>query len=635
MRLTILQKLALFVTAISAVMLVFGAFNYFLFNHFDRYVNVTAKLNDLITYTEKIRESDNSFNLWDVKNSTFFETGQSEYIQSFDENVQSAKTILAEMKESALVKNYDYQEDINEIEILLNSYESKFKELVEAKTRFGFEDYGLVGRMREAIHQIESQLTESDLQVYMLTLRRHEKDYLLRRDLQYQNRFNSVAAQMKVAMTNDYSLPTNLIDQYQSTFAELVTLDQAIGLDLNQGLSGEVQAAIVSLNEKQNELVANIESGTDQSRTSYAYLIYAAVGIGILLSVFGSYLFSRSLRRSFTGAFEAIQSVTKGNLDVGIDTSSQDEIGMLLLQLKTMVEKLREIVSVVITSSQSIANASQEMSRSSQVMSEGASDQASSAEEVSSSMEEMAANIEQNTANAKETEGLSVEGASKIEESNEMVKRTLDSMKTITDKISIIGEISRQTNLLALNAAVEAARAGEHGKGFAVVAAEIRRLAERSQVAAKEIDEESMLGIEIAQASMEVLDKIVPEIKRTAELVGQIASASIEQNSGADQINNAIQNLNNVVQQNAAVAEEIAASSEELSNQANVLSDAISFFTVEAEEHMSSYTFEGAEEETTEEASTEQKEKNVKEASGIEIDLGEGPDVLDTEFEKF
>ncbi len=378
----------------------------------------------------------------------------------------------------------------------------------------------------------------------------------------------------------------------------------------------------------------NNEPNAIEEAQKYAQYLSLSLDIGGIFLVVVFILIYRYFKRSLETAFGAVETISKGNLDVDIDIATDDEVGKLLSKLKTMSNKLRDIVSAVVTSSESIANASLELSRSAQVMSEGASDQASSAEEVSSSMEEMAANIEQNTANAKETEKLSRSGATSLEDSSEMVKRTLDSMNTITSKISIIGEIARQTNLLALNAAVEAARAGEHGKGFAVVAAEIRRLAERSQVAAKEIDEESLLGIEIAQASMDVLSNIVPEIQKASDLVMQISTASVEQNSGADQINNAIQNLNNVVQQNAAVAQEMAANSEELNNQANVLSDAISFFTIEGEKSYSS-TPEVMDQEPQPVMESVEKTQESSRDEGINIDLGDGSDMKDSEFEKF
>ncbi|HEX2920465.1 MAG TPA: methyl-accepting chemotaxis protein [Bacteroidales bacterium] len=266
--------------------------------------------------------------------------------------------------------------------------------------------------------------------------------------------------------------------------------------------------------------------------------------------------------------------------DLTVDLKKRSENDELMQSLTEMVKSTGNIISEFKTASDNISASSQQMSTTSQEMSQGASEQASSAEEVSSSMEEMSANIQQNTENAQQTEKIALNAAEGISRINEAAALTLKHMTDIADKVSIIGEIARQTNILALNAAVEAARAGEHGKGFAVVAAEVRKLAERSQLSAVEIESLTKNSVIATEEATRLLSALAPEIEKTAKLVQEIAAASTEQNSGAEQVNNAIQQLNQVTQQNAAASEEMATSSEELASQAQQLLDMISYFKV-------------------------------------------------------
>ncbi|MBB6222052.1 methyl-accepting chemotaxis protein [Rhizobium leguminosarum] len=258
--------------------------------------------------------------------------------------------------------------------------------------------------------------------------------------------------------------------------------------------------------------------------------------------------------------------------------SEKDTLGIALEQ---MVERLRGVVADAIVAAENVSAGSQELSASSEQVSQGASEQAASAEEASASMEEMAANIKQNADNAAQTEKIARQSAKDAEMSGEAVSRAVQAMRTIAEKIGIVQEIARQTDLLALNAAVEAARAGEHGKGFAVVASEVRKLAERSQSAAAEISSMSGDTVKAAQDAGDMLGRLVPDIRKTAELVSEISAACREQDIGAGQINEAIQQLDRVTQQNAGASEQMSATSEELASQAEELQTSIAFFKVD------------------------------------------------------
>ena len=273
-----------------------------------------------------------------------------------------------------------------------------------------------------------------------------------------------------------------------------------------------------------------------------------------------------------------LKSVSVGDLTQRVEIECEGDHRRMKDAINALVDSLTKFAVDVADAASRVASGSQELSASAEQLSQGSTEQASSTEEASSSMEEMAANVKQNAENASVTEKMAGQSAKDAEASGIAVGKAVDAMQTIAAKINIVQEIARQTDLLALNAAVEAARAGEHGRGFAVVASEVRKLAERSQAAAAEIGTLSVDTVKVAQEAGVMLAKLVPDIKKTAELVEEITAACREQDVGSSQINQAIQQLDKVTQQNAAASEEVSATSEQLASQAEQLQTTTAFF---------------------------------------------------------
>ncbi len=366
-----------------------------------------------------------------------------------------------------------------------------------------------------------------------------------------------------------------IANENQSIYAEIRNISTNSSNISNQ-LSSQYGALSSNGMAKSKDNAAETIKFVDNS----AKTVIAGLIITIFISILFSFIITRSVSTSIKKGVAFAKQIATGELDAKIEISQKDEIGELADSLREMADKLKIIISEVLDGAKTIADASSLISTDAQIMARVANQQAATVQEVSSSMEQMVSNIQQNSDNSNQTEKITMKTADGVKSGSQTTLSAVNSMKQIAKKITIINDIAFQTNILALNAAVEAARAGEHGRGFAVVAAEVRKLAERSKIAAEEIDALSKSGVGVSEIAGQQLQAIVPEIEKTVKLVQEIALASKEQNMGAEQINSALQHLNQVTQQNALTSENVASNAQNLSAQAERLNNIITYFQI-------------------------------------------------------
>jgi methyl-accepting chemotaxis protein len=390
----------------------------------------------------------------------------------------------------------------------------------------------------------------------------------------------------------------------------------------------------VYLDNVANEKAA-IVADMDSLVSTYAWTIGGTVAGVFILIVLPICLFLvRSIVQPLNEAVELAHQVADGDLTKDITSEYKDEPGLLTTALGTMVSRLRAIVGQAKAGAGNVALGSTEVTASAQSLADGANRQAASVEEVSSSMEQMISQISRNTENSRETERMASQTAQDAQKGGETVMEAVASIKHIAERISIIEDIARQTNLLALNAAIEAARAGEAGKGFAVVAAEVRKLAERSGTAAAEIGELSTSTLAKADEAGAMLTKMVPDIRKTADLVQEISRASIEQDAGANEINKAIQELDSVIQQNAGASEELAATAKEFTQQAGQLQEGMRFFDIGGQDYFAAASRSTVHKTARPASSPAQlpPARQARKPEGFDMDMDEP---ADKDFERF
>jgi methyl-accepting chemotaxis protein len=484
---------------------------------------------------------------------------------------QESEKLKANTEDFNTIKKHsdEFEKLLSTYESLMKEYSNQFKKIEKSYTVFRNildNDRGNVSNAIEnRVNEISAMVFQAVTMEKPVLLRElNSKAEKLRRDVQGYGNSDMGSALSQIAEAAPI---------FAQTFTEAKKVELA-RLELSSNITWEIKG---SSDIGLDKVLATGDATNETIRMQRIFLILAIIVvlvIGIIMLMF----ITRSITKPIHQGIEIANYIAEGDLTKNLELERKDEVGILASALNKVSQNFRTIISHLSQYSQSIADSSQKLLVSADDISDGAKQQATAAEEISSSMEEMYANIQQNTDNARQTQLIAETSAKEVNKSKDSFKFATNSLQDITDKVTIINDIAFQTNILALNAAIEAARAGEHGKGFAVVAGEVKKLADKSKDAAGVINEVSSATMIMSKTARRELEALVPEIERTASLINEIASASMEQVASVEHINNAMQQLNVVVQNNAQRSDELATHSKELSIQAEELQNLIQEF---------------------------------------------------------
>ncbi|MDD2197421.1 MAG: HAMP domain-containing methyl-accepting chemotaxis protein [Bacteroidales bacterium] len=559
-------KLALMFGSLSIAALLAAGATFLSFNQIN---SIRASILDLHLADKAKISVDNNFLLYSL-------SSDSDTHIRLEKSIETIETILTSFKGNSILKKNDRTIDLMLFEI------GEYKKITEQLGKITLRKEQILSQTNETINRIISEYPEFVVQMY--EMRFLGQQFFVSSKIadfnSWQERSNAIVSNIDNAslsgLVSDY---VSLCNDYWSIIQEdykMYDSTQKVAEDLKQNL---------------NTIISDTTIVFDKQRSKNIMFIIVALVILIVGSTTASFIFSKKLIGNIQRGVRFGEMISSGDLTVKLDSdllAKHDEIGDLARSLNNMGDVLKDITQNIVQGSQSIADASVLFTTSSQQLSQGASNQASSTEEVSSSMEEMAANIDQTSENAKLAEKVAIETESGVVQGVDAANSALELVNNITEKIVIIRDIAFQTNILALNAAVEAARAGEHGKGFAVVAAEVRKLAERSASSAQDIENMANMLREASDDASKKLIAVIPKVKDNLKLIQEISSASIEQASGADQVNGAIQSLNKTVQDNASMSQELSANAQEVKTNSDRLVETISFFKISENDSIAS-----------------------------------------------
>ncbi|TAJ06586.1 methyl-accepting chemotaxis protein [Marinilabiliaceae bacterium JC017] len=607
----------------------------------DVYIPAVSEASKLDSYW---REANGFSRSYDFTGNAYFLSRSDSSLRKMEAALHKLSAVLADKKEEIIKRGInldvikEYLEDYKGIkERYVRKTQLFEKNLVQQKILLS--EVNTMGDRYRNYTGVQSVLRDLNLVVAKFFLQYKERNLVnIDNELQTLEALNTKIHQA--------GLPGDLKNRIQASVSGLTDLINdgvaAKGLELkrfelSKNITWEVRAAsdigvdqIMEMGGKSATIV----------KLQKEILIYTLIVIVILWFVL-VYFLAMAISQPIERGIQLAARVAEGDLSVTFEVDRNDEVGKLSQALNSMVNNLKKMMIEITHSAEEIVGSSRRLNQEASELSEGATEQASAAEEVSSSMEEMYANIQQNTENSKQTEKIAELAADGIKESNESSQVAARYLEDITNKVGVIGDIAFQTNILALNAAVEAARAGQEGRGFAVVAAEVRKLAERSQQAAVEINNVSSQTLESSLVASGKLNEISPEIAKTADLVKEITVASLEQVTGVEQINNALQQLNQITQRNAANADEINSASRHLNDLSEALTSAISVFRM-SDSQVESPKSEKAEiktdsQQTSNKVLAEERKRSFdkKTQQGIRFDLGKNLSDLDQEYEKF